>query len=60
VVIEHNLDIIKTAEWMVDTDAGGDLVDNGHWERRAAPEESFSVRRTPVSTRRGRCSARHQ
>src|SRR6185436_7234714 len=47
VVIEHNLDVIKTADWIVDLgpeggDAGGELVVAGTPEEVAAAEESYT------------------
>ena len=53
VVIEHNLDVIKTADWIIDLgpeggDAGGELVAAG------TPEQVAAVRRVlhgPVPAR---------
>jgi excinuclease ABC subunit A len=47
VVIEHNLDVIKQADWIVDLgpeggEAGGELVAVGTPEQVAAVEESFT------------------
>ena len=47
VVIEHNLDVIKTADWMIDLgpeggDAGGDLVAVGTPEQLAAQPDSYT------------------
>ncbi len=49
VVIEHNLDVIKTADWIVDIgpeggDAGGRLVAVGTPEEVAAVKESYTGR----------------
>ncbi len=49
VVIEHNLDVIKTADWLVDLgpeggEAGGRLVAEGAPEVVAAVEESYTGR----------------
>ena len=55
VVIEHNLDVIKTADWIVDLgpeggDAGGRLVAAGHARggrgRRRAPTPASSCARS--------------
>jgi excinuclease ABC subunit A len=47
VVIEHNLDVIKTADWIVDLgpeggDAGGAIVAEGTPEEVAAVERSYT------------------
>jgi excinuclease ABC subunit A len=47
VVIEHNLDVIKTADWIIDLgpeggDAGGELVVAGTPEAVAAVDESYT------------------
>jgi excinuclease ABC subunit A len=47
IVIEHNLDVIKQADWIVDLgpeggDAGGEIVAVGTPEDVAAVEESFT------------------
>ncbi len=47
VVIEHNLDVIKTADWIVDLgpeggEAGGELVATGMPEDVAAVDESYT------------------
>jgi excinuclease ABC subunit A len=47
VVIEHNLDVIKTADWIIDLgpeggDAGGRIVANGSPEEVARCAESFT------------------
>jgi excinuclease ABC subunit A len=47
VVIEHNLDVIKTADWIIDLgpgggDAGGTLIAEGAPERVAATAESHT------------------
>jgi excinuclease ABC subunit A len=47
VVIEHNLDVIKTADWIVDVgpeggDAGGRVVATGTPEQVAAVRESYT------------------
>ncbi|MFV2040331.1 MAG: excinuclease ABC subunit A, partial [Acidimicrobiales bacterium] len=49
VVIEHNLDVIKTADWIVDLgpgggDSGGAVVVEGPPELVAKTEESFTGR----------------
>jgi excinuclease ABC subunit A len=49
VVIEHNLDVIKTADWMVDLgpeggDGGGEIVAQGTPEEVAASPRSFTGR----------------
>jgi excinuclease ABC subunit A len=64
VVIEHNLDVIKTADWIVDLgpeggEAGGELVAAGTPEDVAAVADSYTgqflrqiVSATPARTRR--------
>ncbi len=47
VVIEHNLDVIKTADWIIDLgpeggDAGGEVVATGTPEQVAANRKSFT------------------
>ena len=47
VVIEHNLDVIKTADWVIDLgpeggDGGGQIVATGTPEQIAASKESFT------------------
>jgi len=49
VVIEHNLDVIKTADWMVDLgpeggDGGGEIIAQGTPEEVAAAPRSFTGR----------------
>jgi excinuclease ABC subunit A len=47
VVIEHNLDVIKTADWIIDLgpeggDAGGEIVATGTPEQIAAVKKSYT------------------
>lgn len=47
VVIEHNLDVIKTADWIIDIgpeggDGGGEIVAEGTPEEIAAVKESHT------------------
>ena len=47
IVIEHNLDVIKTADWVVDLgpeggDAGGFVVAEGHPEDVAKNKKSYT------------------
>jgi len=49
IVIEHNLDVIKTADWVVDLgpeggDGGGRIIATGTPEEVAAVEESYTGR----------------
>ncbi len=49
VVIEHNLDVIKTADWMIDLgpeggERGGEIVATGTPEEIAANERSYTGR----------------
>ena len=39
VVIEHNLDVIKSADWIVDLGPGGRGRGRRRWSRRARPED---------------------
>jgi excinuclease ABC subunit A len=48
-VIEHNMDVIKTADWIIDLgpeggDEGGDIVAEGPPEAVAAVEASYTGR----------------
>ena len=47
VVIEHNLDVIKTADWVIDLgpeggDGGGRIIAQGTPEDIAATDESYT------------------
>ena len=47
VVIEHNLDVVKTADWIIDLgpeggDGGGEIVATGTPEQVAANKKSFT------------------
>jgi excinuclease ABC subunit A len=47
VVIEHNLDVIKTADWIIDLgpeggEGGGNIIAEGPPEEIAANEKSFT------------------
>jgi len=47
VVIEHNLDVIKTADWVIDLgpeggDGGGEIIAQGTPEDVAATPQSFT------------------
>jgi excinuclease ABC subunit A len=47
VVIEHNLEVIKTADWIIDLgpeggDGGGDIVANGPPEKVAKVKKSYT------------------
>jgi excinuclease ABC subunit A len=49
IVIEHNLDVIKQADWLIDLgpeggEAGGEIVAVGTPEQVAAVEESWTGR----------------
>ena len=49
VVIEHNLDVIKTADWLIDLgpeggDGGGEIVGQGTPEDLALMPQSFTGR----------------
>jgi excinuclease ABC subunit A len=67
VVIEHNLDVIKTADWVIDLgpeggDAGGEIVATGTPEQIATNPASYTGqfllplirRKQPASARRGK------
>jgi excinuclease ABC subunit A len=67
VVIEHNLDVIKTADWVIDLgpeggDAGGEIVATGTPEQIATDPVSYTGqflmplirRKQPASARRGK------
>ena len=47
VVIEHNLDVIKTADWVIDLgpeggDAGGEVIASGTPEHVAKQKKSYT------------------
>ncbi|BCL62294.1 hypothetical protein DGMP_29870 [Desulfomarina profundi] len=47
VVIEHNLDVVKTADWIIDVgpdggDGGGEIVGTGTPEEIAGMENSYT------------------
>jgi excinuclease ABC subunit A len=47
VVIEHNLDVIKTADWVIDLgpeggDKGGEIIAEGTPEQVAAAKHSYT------------------
>jgi excinuclease ABC subunit A len=47
VVIEHNLDVVKTADWVIDLgpdggDQGGEIVAEGARENIASAERSYT------------------
>jgi excinuclease ABC subunit A len=49
IVIEHNMDVIKTADWIIDLgpeggDAGGRVIAQGTPEDVAKAEESYTGR----------------
>jgi excinuclease ABC subunit A len=58
VVIEHNLEVIKTADWIIDLgpeggDAGGEIVGVGTPEKIAATKKSYTGQYlVPVLSRR--------
>jgi excinuclease ABC subunit A len=63
VVIEHNLDVIKTADWVIDLgpgggDGGGTVVAQGPPEAVAAVEASHTGRYLARALARGRARAR--
>jgi len=63
VVIEHNLDVIKTADWLIDFgpeggDGGGRIVATGTPEDVAANPASHTGRYLrPILARQGRIAA---
>ncbi|QIE54488.1 excinuclease ABC subunit UvrA [Pikeienuella piscinae] len=62
VVIEHNLDVIKTADWIIDIgpeggDGGGEIVAAGTPEEIALVEESHTGRYLRPLLKRGRVAA---
>jgi excinuclease ABC subunit A len=47
VIIEHNLDVIKTADWIIDLgpeggDGGGEIIDQGPPEKLVKNKKSFT------------------
>ena len=62
IVIEHNLDVIKTAEWVVDLgpeggDGGGSIVAEGTPEQLARAAGSFTGRYLKRVLARGKKAA---
>ena len=65
VVIEHNLDVIKTADWVIDLgpeggDKGGELLAAGTPEEVALVPESFTGRYLQSVLRPGRSAQRRR
>jgi excinuclease ABC subunit A len=62
VVIEHNLDVIKTADWVIDLgpeggDGGGSIVAEGTPEQLARAADSFTGRYLKRVLARGKKAA---
>ena len=62
IVIEHNLDVIKTADWVIDLgpeggDGGGEIVAEGTPEQLARASGSFTGRYLKRVLARGRKAA---
>ena len=59
VVIEHNLDVVKTADWIIDLgpeggEEGGRIVAQGTPEEVAATPESYTARFLRKALNRGK------
>ena len=62
VVIEHNLDVIKTADWVIDLgpeggDGGGEIIATGTPEQIAREADSFTGQYLKPILARGRKAA---